>query len=113
MRYWRYPTFLSKSLYKTFFTLSKIERLIFIGAIIIFLVSSAFWIGQLFYKSTSEKAIEGGNYAEGVIGQPIAVNPLIAANDTDRDLVELLYSDLLELLDNYESSKDQLVWTFN
>ena len=113
MRYWRYSTFLFKSLYKTFFTLSKIERLIFIGAVIIFLVSLAFWIGQLFYKSTSEKAIEGGNYAEGVIGQPIAVNPLIAANDTDRDLVELLYSDLLELVDNYESSKDQLVWTFN
>lgn len=55
----------------------------------------------------------GGTYTEGIIGQPTAVNPLVAPNDVDRDLVELLFANMIELTDSYEAGKDQLVWSFN
>lgn len=69
--------------------------------------------GKIFYKFTTEEPVGGGTYTEGIIGQPIAVNPLIASSEVDRDLLELLFADLLELIENYETSQDQLVWSFN
>ena len=71
---------------KIFNTFSYRERSLFIGSVLILAVSLAFWSAQLFYKKTAEKPVEGGVYNEGVIGQPVTINPLIATSDVDRDL---------------------------
>lgn len=64
----------------------------------------------------------GGGINEGVIGSPRFINPLLAVSDTDRDLVKLVYSGLLEqngkgdlisvLAEKYEISEDGLAYTF-
>lgn len=64
----------------------------------------------------------GGSLYEGVIGSPRFINPLLAVSDTDRDLVKLIYSSLLEqngkgdlipvLAEKYEISENGLVYTF-
>ncbi len=55
--------------------------------------------------------VEGGSYVEGVVGQPIAINPLIAGdNDADRDLVVLLFASLFDLAENYKMDQTQKVW---
>jgi len=39
----------------------------------------------------------GGTYAEGIVGQPRYINPVLSqTNDTDRDLAELMFSGLLK-----------------
>ncbi|MFH0792027.1 MAG: ABC transporter substrate-binding protein [bacterium] len=74
----------------------------------------------------------GGEYIEGVVGQPRYINPIYGIiNDTDRDLVQLVFSGLMtydangqiipDLAESYEISddgtiynvrmKDNLYWT--
>ncbi len=94
-------------------SLSKTEREILLAVFLIFLVSGAFWTVRVFSKNTLPKPTFGGIYSEGIIGQPVAVNPVIAANDTDRDLIQLIFSDLLQLKEKLDVSEDQKTWTFS
>ena len=65
----------------------------------------------------------GGEYIEGIVGQPQHLNPVIASsNTTDEDISQLIYSSLLKYDDNgklqndlaesYDVSNDGLVYTF-
>jgi peptide/nickel transport system substrate-binding protein len=62
-------------------------------------------------QKTKLVPVSGGEYIEGVVGQPIFINPiLVGSNDPDRDLVKLLFSDLIALADNYKASGKGKVW---
>jgi len=63
-----------------------------------------------------------GDYSEGIIGQPMYVNPVLeAGNEADADLSRLIYSGLFkygtdgkivpDLAESYEVSNDQLTYT--
>lgn len=64
----------------------------------------------------------GGSLLEGVVGTPRFVNPLLAINDTDKDLVALTYAGLMGydqhgeltpvLAERYEVSEDGKIYTF-
>ena len=48
-------------------------------------------------SSSSNIPRRGGIYREGIVGQPAFINPLYSAlNDTDRDLVSLIFSGLMK-----------------
>jgi peptide/nickel transport system substrate-binding protein len=99
-------------LHTIFDSLTNIERKVFQGALLVFLVSLILNGANAFYKTTSLQPIKGGRYVEGVVGQPIALNPLIAANnEVDQDLIEIIYSDITELSETITLSDDKLVWT--
>jgi len=92
-------------------TLTKLERSIAAGALTVFLTASFFWAGNYFYGSTEEVPATSASYSEGVIGQPVAINPVIASNnDADNDLIEILFSGLLDLASHYSASKDGTTW---
>lgn len=55
--------------------------------------------------------IAGGSYAEGVIGQPIMVNPVLSENQADKDISALLYAPLFALLDDWKVSDDGRTYT--
>lgn len=102
--------------------LSKKERYLVV-ALILIAVSSIIAIPfTTYFHFTKEAPDYGGNFIEGVIGEPRHVNPLLSqANDTDRDIVSLIYSGLLEyngegkivpdLAQSYEISSDGLNYT--
>jgi peptide/nickel transport system substrate-binding protein len=46
--------------------------------------------------------IAGGAYREGVVGQPIYINPIISSNQPDLDITALVYSSLNQLIESYE-----------
>ncbi len=50
--------------------------------------------------------VEGGSYREGVLGQPITLNPIISKNQVDLDISRLLYSSLADLTQDYEVKDD-------
>lgn len=71
----------------------------------------AFWIGcgafvigllTLISVTVGERSsfvpVAGGTYTEGVVGQPIVINPIVSGNPTDQDLSALLFAPLKELL---------------
>ena len=75
-------------------------------------ISGFFWLSNYFYNATEETPVRGGYFKEGIVGQPITLNPILAgANDVDRDLIELLFSDLSELAESIKISKDNKTWT--
>ncbi|MEK7115270.1 MAG: peptide ABC transporter substrate-binding protein [Patescibacteria group bacterium] len=90
--------------------LNKNERLIFGGALLVF-CASAIFIGWRFYISkTIVVANFGGTYTEGIVGQPALINPVNAVNEIDRDLITILFSNLLQLTDSYKVSADNKTW---
>lgn len=91
---------------------------------VIFFVSLISWGTFFYYSKTRAVPNFGGEYIEGVMGQPLHINPLLAqSNDIDSDLSEIIYSGLLkydgqgqlvnDLADSYEISEDKLTYTFH
>lgn len=94
-----------------FKALTKTERQIFLGALAVFLVSLTTWSILTLENATTTVPAESNDYREGLLGQPIAINPVISGtNDVDRDLIELLFTDLLSLAENYKTSNNGQTW---
>lgn len=78
----------------------------------VFAVASIAFSLVWYYQNTDAQPVEGGNYVEGVIGQPVAINPLISGdNEADRDLITLLFASLYDISEKREADTDQKNWT--
>lgn len=89
----------------------------------VILIGSIIASGLIFYYShTKAVPAYGGEYIEGIVGQPIHVNPLLASsNETDADLSRLIYSGLFkydadgrispDLAESYDLSDDKTTYT--
>ena len=102
--------------------LSKKERYIVAVLLLVILASVIAIPFTAYFNFTKEAPDYGGKFIEGVVNEPRHINPLLSqANDTDRDLVSLVYSGLLEyngegkivpdLAQSYEISSDGLNYT--
>ena len=103
--------------------LSARERWL-VGGLIFIILFSVFSLAIKGYLNrTQVKADLGGQYQEGIIGQPHYFNPVLAqANDADRDIVQIVFSGLLkydgqgnlipDLAQNYEIKENGLVYDF-
>lgn len=99
------------------------ERLL-IDVLILVMAISGVWLLVYFYQINSEaKPAFGGTIIEGMIQDPVYVNPVLSAgNGTDADLCRLVYSGLLkydkdlklipDLAEKYEISEDGKTYTF-
>ncbi len=103
--------------------LNKKERQQISGlALIVFAAIIIFFVNSYVLATVSVPKI-GGEYAEGLIGSPRFINPILAQTDVDKDLSHLVFSGLLkydknrqlvpDLAESYEISDDQLTYTFH
>jgi ABC-type transport system substrate-binding protein len=77
--------------------LSKSEKISFFIFLILALTSFSFLSLNFYFKNTKIVPAEGGQYIEGLLGQPQWLQPVYAqASDVDKDIVELLYSGLMK-----------------
>lgn len=91
--------------------LTKTERHLFRGFLSVLAISGIMWAILTFQTSTIETPAYSDRYKEGIIGQPITINPvIIGSNDTDKDLAELLFEDLADIAENYKISNNGQVW---
>ncbi len=98
-------------LIRLFKNLTTVERNILYGCTFIAIFSGALTGWNLFIKNTTIAPAPGGEYTEGIIGQPTAINPmLIGSSSTDRDLVTAVFADLLTLTARYETNSTGKVW---
>lgn len=104
-------------------TLATWERVLLFVLAGIILLSVGFWIQIYYLKHSQLVPAPGGQYTEGMIGQPKYVNPILAqTNDVDMDLASLVFSGLvvydenqelvLDLAEKYEISEDKKEYTF-
>ena len=102
--------------------LSRKERYIVAALVLVILGSIVAIPLTTYFHFTVQAPDYGGGFTEGMVNEPRHINPLLSqANDTDRDLVYLIYSGLLEyngegkivpdLAQSYEISSDGLNYT--
>ena len=86
--------------------------------VVIILASLIFWMLYGYTLLTKPVPKRGGSYTEGIVGQPLYINPLISqTNDADSGLAKLVYSGLLkydregkltnDLAERHELSEDK------
>lgn len=91
--------------------LSKRETKIFFALFVVCAISSMWRIAIAFQENTQIVGVDGGTYREGIVGQPTALNPILATNVVDQDLVALTFTPLSELLDDIQIEENGRVYT--
>lgn len=61
-------------------------------------------------QKTSVIPSYGGTYREGMVEQPVFINPVLASNNVDQDIINLVYSNLYDLSDNIKLAENKLTW---
>jgi len=88
----------SRSQWKLFFrVLTKKEKIIFLSCFVCFLGSLIFLSVNFYLQRTKTIPAVGGIYIEGIVDQPRFINPVLASNDIDRGLVELIFTGLMKV----------------
>lgn len=98
------------------------EKLVVFALFFLIFGSFVFWLSSLYIGFTKPIPKKGGEYIEGVVGQPLYINPLLSqTSEADSDLAELIYSGLFkydskgelknDLAEGYEVSEDQKTYT--
>lgn len=117
-------SFPSPSQFKHFGSIiSKKEKFFLFLALLVLIGSLVAWTINYYISSTEKHPQIGGEYTEGVIGQPLYVNPIISqSNEIDATLCKLLFSSLLtydkdgnlanDLTERFELSNDGKKYTF-
>ena len=83
------------------------EKILIAFLAVIFFTSFSYLITKFVAKNTTPAPARGGVFREGVLKQPRLVNPIfLTSNDTDRDLVNLIFSGLIRYDDNGEPIPD-------
>jgi len=93
-----------KTLYNSW---SKNERLVFWGALIVFMAT--FSIAASFYMQDNTVSVpkRGGEFREGIVGQPIFINPALPGSEADRDLSRLIFSSVTDVADSIKLNEDE------
>ena len=102
--------------------LSFREKLTVTMLVIITAASFVFWVGYAYISFTNALPKTGGEYVEGIVGQPFYINPLLSqTSEADSDLSQLIYSGLFtydsngnvteDLAQGYEISEDKRIYT--
>lgn len=97
-----------KTVYHTW---TKRERIIGVVSFVVFVLSSITRTTLAINEWSVAVPVAGGTYREGVVGQPIAINPIISANPVDADISSLLYASLGSISSNIEKKKDEVTYT--
>lgn len=96
----------------------------FILTVLLLTIATSFvvWIGSFYFNFTKAVPKVGGEYVEGIVGQPLYINPLLSqTSEADSDLVQLIFSGLFkydktgnvvpDLAQAYTVSSDQREYT--
>ncbi len=99
------------SIPKIFKSLTRIEKIIALGAFVVFIFALTFFAISYMNEQTTLAPKSGGAYVEGMVGQPVFINPVIPSTDVDRDIISLVYDNLYDLAENITPSENKLIWT--
>jgi peptide/nickel transport system substrate-binding protein len=96
---------------KIFFAFTRKERVAFLAASALSIVSFAVVMSMVVAQATTIVPAAGGDYTEGMVGQPEYVNPVTATNEADLSLVKMIYSNIYDIADSIQASADGRSWT--
>ena len=89
-------------------TFSRKERIAAIAALVVFFLSGAAKAGAVIEERSVMMPAPGGTYREGIVGQPVAVNPVISGNPADEALAALVYARLGTLVEDLTVTEERV-----
>lgn len=102
------PTTLLRATLNFFLSFSRKERIAFIAAFFVLVIASFLLLYSVIQRNTILSPVEGGEYVEGIVGQPTLINPLFAEiNTADDDLSRLLFADINTMAEKVTMSEDK------
>lgn len=87
-------------------SISQKERVTLTIAFAIFVFALTVTIAKTIEERGAAAPVQGGSYTEGVVGQPIMINPVFSSNQADKDISALVYSDIAALIADWKLSDD-------
>lgn len=101
----RWPNFKQLRYIKKY--LSRTERLLISGSIIVIILSSSFLAARFYKTHLQIVPADGGDYIEGMVGSIKYINPLYSTvSDVDSDIAGLIYSSLFRRGENAQLVND-------
>ncbi len=97
-------------LFRLLKALSKRERFAMFLAITVFIASGVTYGVLLVNARTYQSPARGGEFTEGVVGQPVFINPIIPTTDVDRDIASIVFSSVKQVADSIKRSDDGKTW---
>lgn len=95
---------------KVYQVLSQKEKTTLFLNVAVFAVSASL-LSIIFFLAVTEKTpIAGGRWREGIIGQPVFINPAVSNNDADQEIGRLIFAGLGDL-GSIKSEAEGLQWT--
>ncbi len=91
--------------------LTKRERAVFLTSTAVFTIAVAVFGVYLFTAKTVEAPAHGGVWKEGIVGQPVFINPVISNTDADQDISRLIFAPLSDLTESIKSDETGREWT--
>ena len=79
---------------------------------IIFLLSSFLLALAYVNENTTIVPVDGGKYTEGVLGQPVFINPVLAVSAADQDLTKLVFNSLSDMAESYKTDESNEIWRY-
>lgn len=95
---------------KIFLALTKRERMAFLSAAALGIISGVILTGLIIAEYTRVVPTSGGEYTEGFLGQPKYINPVIASTVVDRSAVKLVFSSVPGIAEKIQPSPDGRIW---
>lgn len=96
-----------KKFLNLFMLFTRKERIAFIAAFFVFLITSILLLTSLIQKNTVLSPVDGGEYVEGIVGQPIFINPIFAENNNvDNDLSQLFFANIRAIAEKVDMAED-------
>lgn len=89
---------------------SKLERALLIGASAVFVAALVAYSLLAIQTKTYVAAARGGEYREGIVGQPVFINPVMPATSVDRDIARITFSSVAQVAESVKRSDDGTVW---
>ncbi|AKM77870.1 MAG: Extracellular solute-binding protein [Candidatus Wolfebacteria bacterium GW2011_GWC2_46_275] len=101
-----------KTALNLFFLFSRKERIAFIAAFFVLIISSLLLLISIIKTNTVLSPVDGGEYVEGIVGQPIYINPIFAENNNpDNDLSQLFFANMRAIAEKVEMGEDGRTFT--
>jgi peptide/nickel transport system substrate-binding protein len=93
-----------------FSAFNRIERRALILLFVVLLIAIVGRSAVAINENSDYVPVEGGYYREGIVGQPILINPIISDNPVDQDISSLVYADLSQLINNFDIESEGRVY---
>ncbi len=90
--------------------LTKKERIFLVGASFIFIITLIIYALLAIQLHTHAIPTRGGEYTEGIVGQPVFINPVMPVTIADRDISSIVFSSVYEVSDSIRRNDDGNIW---